>query len=228
MTKVEHQQLRHGLQHQIALGLAVALIDPAEVVQVDRQQRQRALLLVGLAQGLIELPPQVFGGAQRGEVVEQPMFAKQPLALVHLRVDGALFLVQVVDAEGQQQQTYRHGRGFQPVVPGDAGGDLDEFVEQVHPPGKADAGQAQCEQPRHPAGRAAVQQHDQPGEGEGGATAFADDVHPVDLAPGFDRADCEQQLQADVGGQGEAEEGEGVEFEEGFHRVSVARVRASA
>jgi len=59
-------------------------------------------------------------------------------------------------------------------------------------------------------------------------TSFADDVHPVDLAPGFDRADCEQQLQADVGGQGEAEEGEGVEFEEGFHRVSVARVRASA
>jgi hypothetical protein len=61
-----------------------------------------------------------------------------------------------------------------------------------------------------------VQQHDQPGEGEGGATAFADHVHPVDLAPGFDRADGEQQLQTGVGGQGEAEEGEGVEFEQGF------------
>jgi|GEM_PF-2873138 len=156
------------------------------------------------------------------------MLAKQSLALVHLRVDGALFLVQVVDAEGQQDQADRHGRGFQPVVPGDVGGDLDELIEQVHPPGKADAGQPQRQQPRHPAGRAAVQQHDQPGEGEGGATAFADHVHPVDLAPGFELADGEEQLQADVGGQGEAEEGEGVEFEEGFHRVSVARDRASA
>ncbi|MNT63466.1 hypothetical protein D3C72_2012830 [compost metagenome] len=97
---------------------------------------------------------QVPGTGQRGELVEQAVFAEQLLTLAHLRGDGVLFLLQVVHAQGQQQHAQRHGRSLQPVIPGRLVGQADEFVEGVHPHREGDEAQAQGKQAGDPASRA--------------------------------------------------------------------------
>ncbi len=222
-AQIEHQQLRDGLQHCIAFVLAITSVDGIEVVQVHGDERQRLLHLAGFCQRALNLLAQVFGGAQRRHLVEQAMFAKQPFAFAHLLADGALLLIEVIDAEREQQQADGHRRRLQPVVPGDRLRQLDELVQGIHPPGEEDAGEPERQQPGHPARRSAVQQHDQPDQRQHGRAAFAGDIHPVDLRPAFQLAGGEVELQAEVGGDGEAHQGPGVQSEEGFHRFRASR-----
>ncbi|MDT4857973.1 hypothetical protein FQZ97_924190 [compost metagenome] len=201
----------------VALGVAEPVVEAAEIVQVEYHQRQRLVLLAGLHQAQLQLPAQVVGAAQRGQLVEQAMLAEQPFALLHLRADRQLLAVPVVDAEGQQQQAHRHRRRFQPVVPGDAWRHADELVQAVDPPGKEHAGQPQYQQVGDPSRGPAFQHQANPHQRQQRRAALAEDVQPDPLGHGLQIAHRQVQQQAEVGRQQQGGEFQFVELEQRRH-----------
>lgn len=119
--------------------------------------------------------------------------------------------------EGQQDHAHRHRPGLQPVIPGDAGGQANEFVEAVDPPGEKDARQAQCQVIGDAPGGAAFQHQAQPYQGEQGGAALADDIQPYPLVDAFQLAAGQEQQQAEVGGDQQQDEFPAVGFEHGKH-----------
>ncbi|VVN78159.1 hypothetical protein PS687_06002 [Pseudomonas fluorescens] len=209
--------MAEGLEHRVALCMPIGLVDGGEVVQVQHQQRQRLLLFAAVLQAVGELALEVIGTGQGRELVEQAMFAKQPLAFFHLRADCQLFAVPMVDADGQQDHAYRHRPGFEPVVPGDAVGQADELVKAVDPPREKDARQPQRQVIGDAPGGAAFEHQAQPHQGEQGGTAFADDVQPHPLADAFELAAGQVKDQPGVGGNEQQGEFPTMRFEHGKH-----------
>jgi len=200
-AQVEQQQLAEGLQHGVAFGVAVALIDGCEVVDIQCQQRQRLLLLDALRQTVADLALEVFGAAQGGQFVEQAVFAKHPLALLHLLVNGLLLAMPVEQADGQQDHADGHGGRLHPVIPADVLGQADKFVEHIHPPGKKHKAQAVRQVVGDPAGGSAFNHQPQPEQHKQGGAAFAEDIQPMPLAEGFGGAECQVQQHRGIGRQ---------------------------
>ncbi len=111
---------RHGLQQQVAGGVALAVVEVLEVVEVAEHQRA-ALAAAGAAeQGAAQLVEQVGAVGQVGEMVEErqpedPRFAR--FALADVGADHQDFLARARHGVGRQQGPARVGVDLRAVTP---------------------------------------------------------------------------------------------------------------
>ena len=159
------------------------------------------MLLDALRQAVADLTLEVFGAAQRGQFVEQPVLAKYPLALLHLLVDCLLLAVPMKQADGQQNHADGHGCRLHPVIPANMFGQADKLVEHIHPPGKKHKAQAVRQVVGDPPGGPAFNHQPQPEQHKQGGAALAEDIQPVPFAEGLGRAECQVEQYRGIGGQ---------------------------
>src|SRR5690606_13925923 len=91
------QALGEGLQRLVAGVVAVAVIEPLELVEVDQQRAQRALLALGVLQRLPGQQVEAAAVGQSGELVGHGQRADPRLVAAHQQSHGAQY-------QGRHQQ----------------------------------------------------------------------------------------------------------------------------